>query len=402
MVIVWIWFWWYSNYDKLSAADSWIYSEKRLELKEIKRNKKSTEIKQISSPDKWYLYNWRLWRVVKMSSKRKTSASFYERKTYVYSLNKEELKKIAFIIYLKENKIIDTYISEYILENKVTLWEEIHELMNFFIAIKILTPEQANKHITLFQHNYTQLSDEIELLTEKNDFITLAEKLKNIEQSTSIKSENQKDFVKQNILQDERSQYVIKQLTSWDYYSHIQQVSNIFQIDQKLLVSAIGVEQFRYLTTNRAYAKKMIKSNKHLTKFSKFSYGPWWIKVATAREIQDSVKKYNPEIYQKYFQEDVWLKNSALIEKLEDEFWGILYAWALIYSIQERWKQAWFDISHKPGVLITLYNMWNPKHKKPHANPDIWGSIIIVEWDKRYFWEIWELFYYYLKYYILE
>ena len=160
------------------------------------------------------------------------------------------------------------------------------------------------------------------------------------------------------------------------------------------------MEQLRYLSTDRAYAKKLIKSNLGLINFSKFSYWVGWIKVHTAKTIQDSVKIHNPELYKKHFEEDIWLSDNEMIIKLEDEYNGILYAWGLIYSINERWKKAGFDLKNHPWAVITLYNMWNPKKKIPHANPEMWGSILMIDDQKRYFGEIGELFYYYLKYYV--
>jgi hypothetical protein len=173
-----------------------------------------------------------------------------------------------------------------------------------------------------------------------------------------------------------------------------------------LLISAIWVEQLRYLTTNRWYAKDLIKQNKLLTNFSKFSYWLGGIKIDTFKTINTDLQEYDIDFYEKYlkqYDEQAkinWVYSDYEIQKiLEDEYSWILYSAWLIHSIKKKWELAWFPIDENYWIIITLYNMWNKKD--PHSTPDVWGSSIsVTNWNTYYFWELWLVIYEYLKYYL--
>jgi hypothetical protein len=260
--------------------------------------------------------------------------------------------------------------------------------------------------LSSFKVDYDKIMSNINSFKDAWKYDLLADRLRNTEiniekKLTDINDkipdklyENQWFFSNENVI------FVISKLYDEKYYNNIKKVSEIYWIDEKKIVSSIAVEQLRYLSTQRWYAKYLIQTNPYLTTFSKFSYGLGWVKVETAREIQQSVKKYNKEIYDKYFLTDTLKTDEELIEVLKDDFKWFLYTGWLLYSIENRWKKAWYSISNEPWVLTTLYNMWNPDDKIPNPDPKVGGSIISVNWQDMFFWEIGFLYYYYINYYI--
>ena len=248
--------------------------------------------------------------------------------------------------------------------------------------------EDYNQHIKTFNN-----------LIKNEQYEKLAINLKEFEKKYDIDLKILDDNINKNysIFQNKKLMYVISKIYS-SYKDDIENVSKIFNIDKKLIISCIAVEQVRYLTTQRWYLKTLIKSNKLIT-FSKFSFWLGWIKVFTARKIQKDIKNYNKNIYNDYFSQDDGLVDSAMIKKLESTSWSILYVWWLIYNIEQKRKLAWYDINERPWVIATLYNMWNPDKKIPHSNPNVGWTIIYINGKKYYFGQIAYLIYNYLKYY---
>ena len=76
-----------------------------------------------------------------------------------------------------------------------------------------------------------------------------------------------------------------------------------------------------------------------------------------------------------------------------------LYVAWLLLSIKDKRENGWINIYNKPWIMLTLYNMGNTK--TPHKNPWIGGSLIPVsKTEKKYFWEIWSIFYNYIDFYL--
>ena len=102
--------------------------------------------------------------------------------------------------------------------------------------------------------------------------------------------------------------------------------------------------------------------------FVNTSIGIGQVRVQTAEELE---YKY-PQLHPIVKSDHVIQSNAVRVEFLKDPLMNIRYVAAKIAFDQERWKEAGFDISDRPDILGTLYNIEdvkNPK-KEPHANPD--------------------------------
>jgi len=385
----------YYNYDKVVKTNSWIST---------KTNLKTLDFSEFKIPEKinddYILYQWNLWYIKHIDVSKWKEWFLLWKKSYNYVINKEFLKKVSIINILDNKKILDKYIYKFLYNLDNNIETELTNLINF--AILLDCKIDKNTILKEIDTEYNNKIKEINKKISEKDYKKLSLYLEKVEKDyfEKVKSIPGNIFIKNNILADNRLQYVINKLYSEPYYSKIQNTAKLFNIDEKLIISSIWVEQLRYLLTLRGYTKSLIKQNKYLTNFSKFSFWLWWIKVPTARKIQNQIKINNPNIYNQYFKIDDWVSDSIIIQKLEKYSGWILYAGALISIIENRWKKWWMDLNNNPGVIITLYNMWNPIKKIPHKTPDVWGSILNINWKKLYFWEMWHLIYHYLNYYI--
>jgi len=102
--------------------------------------------------------------------------------------------------------------------------------------------------------------------------------------------------------------------------------------------------------------------------FVNTSIGIGQVRVSTAQALETHHPSLNPALAGK----SAVLHNAIRIEFLKDPLMNIRYVAAKVAFDQKRWKEAGFDISDRPDILGTLYNIEdvkNPK-KEPHANPD--------------------------------
>lgn len=391
----------YTNYEKFSVSKSWESQKINFDYKEIKNNYQNKIVYQ----NKDILYSWKLWELKYI---KKVIAKDENDKKIYFKINENYIKNILFLNTLYKDKIIDKSIFNYFLnlEKNKSFTLESESFLKFLILLDKIDEQKSQEIITSYQKNFDKIKKVFEEYKSKWNYNLLASKLKNadigINKSISKIYNNIPDriYTNKDFFENENVVFVISKLYDKKYYENIEKVAKVYNIDGKKIISSIAVEQLRYLSTQRWYAKYLIQSSPYLTSFSKFSYGLWWIKVETAREIQNSVKGYNKQVYDQYFAKDSTKTDEELIEVLKDDFWWFLYTWWLIFSIEKRWKNAGFDISYQPWVITTLYNMWNPKNKEPNPSPKVWGSLIAVNWKDMYFWEIWYLYYYYINYYI--
>lgn len=183
--------------------------------------------------------------------------------------------------------------------------------------------------------------------------------------------------------------YNRKTFISWIY-----KYSTILDIDPDLVISCVMWEQIRIANKWVRWKLKNIIINWTPTAFRSYdvSLWIWWIKVSTAYKIKrDAIKYWYWDNLKLYAITESWL--------ILNDTLNSMYATYLVKNILVRREKAWFDISNNPGVICTLYNMWNPKNKKPNLNPKIWWSIIKIWWKNFVYWWLSEAVYRYIKIY---
>jgi hypothetical protein len=153
-------------------------------------------------------------------------------------------------------------------------------------------------------------------------------------------------------------------------------------IPSRLLVSVVISEQLRFFTSDRESFKKFFEPLKILGSLSQFSLGVSGVKPDTAKLIEDNLKNPYSPYYISKSQEHL-LDVSSDEERFQrltdshDHYYSYLYTALFIREVEEQWKKAGFDISGRPEILSTLFNL-GFAHSNPNANPVVAGSEITI------------------------
>lgn len=181
----------------------------------------------------------------------------------------------------------------------------------------------------------------------------------------------------------------------------IDKVSAQTGVPSRMIVSAVVPEQLRYFTANRESFKKYFEPLKILSSLSKFSLGVSGIKQDTATQIEayanDSASPFYPGAsiaaliaYPEGSNHDTELYNRLTDE--HDHYYSYLYTALFIKEIEAQWKASGFDVSNRPDVTVTLFNIgFGASH--PNARPQVAGSTITLGGNKYSFGELGTLFY---------
>ena len=166
----------------------------------------------------------------------------------------------------------------------------------------------------------------------------------------------------------------------------IRQVSEEVGISPRMLVATISPEQIRFFTSNRETFKRYFEPLKILASLSKFSLGISGIKEDTAKQIEAYTNDEKSPFYPGASAKDLIAYTSGvnhdteLYDRLTDEhnhYYSYLYTALFIKEIENQWARAGFDISQKPEVVATLFNI-GFNESLPKSNPVVAGSSITL------------------------
>lgn len=156
-------------------------------------------------------------------------------------------------------------------------------------------------------------------------------------------------------------------------------------ISPRLVASILAVEQLRLYHTNRALFESVFAPLKLLGDQIQFSWGVMGIKQDTAIQIEKNLKDkssqfYLGEKYKNILDFETKEHDKERFERLireDNRYYSYLYAGLFLKQTEAQWIRAGFDISEKPEILSTLFNI-GFKNSKPKANPSAGGSAINI------------------------
>jgi hypothetical protein len=192
----------------------------------------------------------------------------------------------------------------------------------------------------------------------------------------------------------------------------IERVSRETGVPARLLITPLVVEQLRLYSSQREIFKKYFAPLKVLGAQTQFSWGIYGIKKETAVQIEKNLKDKKSPFYlgNKYensldFTEAekggsslvVFFGSSAStttpqesetfegVEKArfvrltseKDHYYSYLYAALYMKQIMSQWKNAGYDLDHRPEIVATLYNIGFMK-SIPKENPSVGGAEITI------------------------
>jgi hypothetical protein len=164
------------------------------------------------------------------------------------------------------------------------------------------------------------------------------------------------------------------------------QASNISGVPARMIIAPLVSEQMRFFFDDRASYEKYFAPLKILGDETQFSWGVMGIKEATAVQIENNLKDPTSPYYlgAQYAHLLDFATNTNIQEerftRLTDphnHYYNYLYGALYIAEVEHQWKTAGFDISNRPDVIATLYNIGFIR-SVPKANPEVGGAPIPI------------------------
>ncbi len=181
----------------------------------------------------------------------------------------------------------------------------------------------------------------------------------------------------------------------------INKVAAASGVPARLIVAQLVVEQLRLYNTDREVYKQIFGPLQILGVQSQFSWGVMGIKQETAIAVEDHIVDTASPWYlgtssAHLLDFKTADHDSERFNRLTDDhnhFYSYLYTGLYLRQIMTQWKNAGFDISARPEILSTLYNI-GFAHSKPNATPSSGGAAITIGATTYSFGDLAAQFYY--------
>lgn len=161
-------------------------------------------------------------------------------------------------------------------------------------------------------------------------------------------------------------------------------------VEPRLIVTQLVAEQLRLFNSSREVYKRFFAPLRMLGNETKFSWGVTGIKEETAIKIEQNLKDRQSPFWlgQEYehlldFESDEGIEEARFKRiTAKDHYYAYLYAALYVRQVTRQWEIAGYDISHRPDILATLYNIGFAR-SKPKPNPAVGGATITIA-DRQY------------------
>lgn len=182
----------------------------------------------------------------------------------------------------------------------------------------------------------------------------------------------------------------------------INKAANDAKISPRLILSGVIGEQFRFFSSRRESFKSYFEPLKLLASLSNTSFGIAGLKPKTVGIIEDNLKNSKSSFYLGSDMEhivdyaegvDIETERMNRITNAKYPYYSYLYAGLYMKQIIAQWQKAGFDISKRPEILSTLYNL-GFYYSVPKENPSVGGTIIRVNNTDYTFGDLGYEFYY--------
>jgi hypothetical protein len=172
----------------------------------------------------------------------------------------------------------------------------------------------------------------------------------------------------------------------------LEKASLLSGVPARLIVAQLVAEQLRLFYTQRELFKTVFAPLKLLGNQSQFSWGVAGLKQETAQTIETNLKDtaspfYLGKSYESLLDfktSDIDQERFARIVNDDSRFYSYLYVGLYLKQIINQWQKAGFDISDRPEILSTLYNI-GFEHSEPKADPKVGGSTLTIDGEVKSF-----------------
>lgn len=165
----------------------------------------------------------------------------------------------------------------------------------------------------------------------------------------------------------------------------INRVADKTGVSARIIVAQVVGEQLRLFHTEREVYKQFFQPLKILGNEVKFSLGVAGVKEETAIQIEKNLVDQSSPYYLGTGYENMLSfqtanKDEERFNRLtdsKDHTYSYLYTALFLKQIEAQWKKAGFDISDRPEILATIFNLGFTK-SVPKENPQVGGSEIVI------------------------
>ena len=213
----------------------------------------------------------------------------------------------------------------------------------------------------------------------------------------------QKELRKIKAKSNKKSLFEFSNYTVWKTFcdavrkdkAAIDSASRITGVESRLIVMCLVGEQVRMFNANRERFKKYVYPFSSVILPKNRGYGVTSILEHTALQIEKNLINPKSEFYPgDYFYKTLNTTDAApglVIDSIKahqhktiqrlimggDHFYSYLYTAFLIRQYQAHWQRAGEDLSYRPEIIGTLFNLGFHK-SKPKKNPEVGGSNFTV------------------------
>jgi len=157
-------------------------------------------------------------------------------------------------------------------------------------------------------------------------------------------------------------------------------------VEPRLIAAMVTGEQIRLFDSEREAYKKWMGPLKLLSSHTKFAWGVTGIKPETAMRIEKYLNDENSVFYLgdqyrnllDFKTENIENERFERITDFYDHYYAYLYAALNVKMIYKQWERAGYDISGRPEILATLYNLGFDV-SQPKSNPRVGGSNVSIK-----------------------
>jgi len=213
----------------------------------------------------------------------------------------------------------------------------------------------------------------------------------------------QKELRKIKAKSNKKSLFEFSNYTVWKTFcdavrkdkAAIDSASRITGVESRLIVMCLVGEQVRMFNANRERFKQYVYPFSSVILPKNRGYGVTSILEHTALQIEKNLINPKSEFYPgNYFYKTLNTTDAApglVIDSIKahqhktiqrlimggDHFYSYLYTAFLIRQYQAHWQRAGEDLSYRPEIIGTLFNLGFHK-SKPKKNPEVGGSNFTV------------------------
>ena len=165
----------------------------------------------------------------------------------------------------------------------------------------------------------------------------------------------------------------------------IEEAARLTGVEPRLIVGCLVGEQIRLFNSKREMYKRYLGPVKVLSVQSQFSFGVNGIKDFTAQQVERNLKDtaspyYMGKAYEHILDFSTGDHASERYRRLtnyHDHLYSYIYTGCILHQTMLQWKRAGYDISNRPDILFTLFNLGFGA-SKPSADPQCGGSRIVA------------------------